>query len=159
MFSSYEEIPYYNTIRNMTAAYSRTPSTLVVEFDTVSYWHLHSVAYLPVFPKHIMQNWTVEEILEWNPSSGDESLVTSGPFILDQYEVSEIITLVANEDYPYIHVQTITQTTTTETFDIFDFFDGVGEFLFSSTAISAVIVLSVSIVILAFGIKKYRIWK
>ena len=43
--------PYGADLSDMTAAYSPRPHTVVVEFESESYWHLHTIGYKPIIPK------------------------------------------------------------------------------------------------------------
>jgi len=86
-------------LSDMVAAYSLTPHTLRVEFDTESYWHLHSVGYKYILPQHIYseigkENWNLTD-----PQPPIETLVTSGPFNISNYVPEEYIELTRNPNY------------------------------------------------------------
>ncbi|MCK4961751.1 MAG: hypothetical protein KAS19_04660, partial [Anaerolineales bacterium] len=102
----------------MSAAYAPSTYTVVVEFNTESYWHLHNVAFNPVFPKHIMQEIVIEDWAEWSPNPPVEEMVTSGPFNVSEYVAGEFIELTYNPNYffgPDRSTETTTTTTTTTT--------------------------------------------
>jgi peptide/nickel transport system substrate-binding protein len=70
--------PYGVDLSEMTAAYAPTTYKLVVVFNSVSYWHLHTVSYKPILPKHVFTlvgtgGWNL-----WNPNPPTTPLVTSG---------------------------------------------------------------------------------
>ena len=159
MFRDHSDIPSFYKIRNMTASYSRTPTTLVVEFDTESFWHLHSIVYLPIFPMHILEEMSIEEILNWDPSPGDAQFVTSGPFILEEYEAGELIRLIANENYTYRDIpETPTSSTTSVQPDPLDYFNGFIEMISTNVAIPITFALITGILIIILAIRRYRIW-
>jgi len=89
--------PYGYDLSNMTAALVSGPDTVVVEFDTESYWHLHTVGYKPIIPKHVFEEIGPEGWNTWNPSIDD--LVTSGPFVVSEYVAGNHTELTANPDY------------------------------------------------------------
>jgi ABC-type transport system substrate-binding protein len=104
--------PYGVDLTEMTAAYAPTPYTLVVEFDTVSYWHLHTVAYKPIIPKHVFENVGLNGWNTWNPNPPNEAMVTSGPFNVSDYVAGEFTELTYNPNYFYGLDRTTTPTTT-----------------------------------------------
>jgi ABC-type transport system substrate-binding protein len=124
-----DSLNYHDSVSNMTAAYARSPSSLVVEFDAESYWYLYSMPYVPIFPKHIMMNMTQDDILNWNPDVGDARQVTSGPFLIDEYEPANHITLIGNEHYPFRHMPTTSENTTASDLSFFDYLDGFARIL------------------------------
>jgi peptide/nickel transport system substrate-binding protein len=105
--------PYGSDLTDMTAAYSTTTYQLVVEFATESYWHLHTVGYKPVIPKHVFEaigpaNWNT-----WNPQPPTQEMVTSGPFNVTEYIAGEFCEETWNPNYFYGLDRTPTTTTTT----------------------------------------------
>ncbi len=93
--------PYGADLSEMTAAYAPTPYTLIVEFRTESYWHLHTVGYKPVIPKHIFQDIGLDGWNLWNPDPTSETMVTSGPFNVSDYVAGEFCELTYNPNYYY----------------------------------------------------------
>ncbi len=90
---------YRPDLLEMSAAYAPSTYTVVVEFNTESYWHLHGVAFKPIFPKHIMQEIVIEDWAEWSPNPPVEEFVTSGPFIITEYVAGEFTELTYNPNY------------------------------------------------------------
>ena len=90
---------YRLDLLDMSAAYAPSTYTVVVEFSTESYWHLHSVAYKPIFPKHVMQEIVIEDWANWSPNPPVETMVTSGPFNVSEYVAGEFCELTYNPNY------------------------------------------------------------
>ena len=86
----------------MAATFAPTRYTVIVEFDTESYWHLHTVSYKPIIPKHIFQDIGLEGWNLWNPIPPDDAMVTSGPFNVSDYVMGEYIELTYNPNYLFI---------------------------------------------------------
>jgi peptide/nickel transport system substrate-binding protein len=103
---------YRPDLVNMSAAYASSTYTVVVEFNTESYWHLHDVAFKPIFPKHIMQEIVIEDWAEWSPNPPVEEMVTSGPFNVSEYVAGQFIELTRNDNYFYRAELPDTSTTT-----------------------------------------------
>ncbi len=93
--------PYGADLSEMTAAYAPTPFTLIVEFGSESFWHLHTVAYKPVIPKHVFQDIGLDNWNLWNPDPPNEAMVTSGPFNVSDYVAGEFVELTFNPNYFY----------------------------------------------------------
>jgi ABC-type transport system substrate-binding protein len=104
---------YRLDLLNMSAAYASSTYTVVVEFNTESYWHLHGVAFKPIFPKHVMQEIVIEDWAKWSPNPPVEEMVTSGPFNVSEYVAGEFIELTRNDNYFYTAEQPDTSSTTT----------------------------------------------
>lgn len=85
----------------LTAAYASTTYTVIVEFQSESYWHLHRVGYKPILPKHIFEDIGLTGWNLWNPDPPEETMVTSGPFNVSKYEPNQIIELRYNPLYFY----------------------------------------------------------
>ncbi len=86
-------------LTDLTAAYATTTYQVVVEFATESYWHLHTIGYKPIIPKHVFEvigaaNWST-----WNPQPPSEVMVTSGPFNVSEYVAGEFCEETRNPDY------------------------------------------------------------
>jgi len=104
---------YGSDLTDLVAAYAPTTYTLVVEFDTESFWHLHTVAYKPIIPKHVFEeigaaNWNL-----WNPDPPNEAMVTSGPFNVSEYVAGEFTELTYNPNYFFGPDRTTSPTTPT----------------------------------------------
>ncbi|UCE10631.1 MAG: hypothetical protein JSW61_01505 [Candidatus Thorarchaeota archaeon] len=104
---------------HLYALYTPTPYTLVVEFDTESWWHWHSICYLPILPSHLPdQN---DRFIPGSPgitSEEFENLVVSGPFRPLEYVPGDYCEIEHNPDYrmnPRNLGPTATTTTTTTT--------------------------------------------
>jgi ABC-type transport system substrate-binding protein len=93
--------PYGFDLSYMTAAYSPSTYSLVVEFNTESYWHLHSIAYKPVLPMHIFEDIGLENWNLWNPIPPDDEMILSGPFNVSDYVAGEFVELSRNINYFY----------------------------------------------------------
>ena len=104
---------YRLDLLNMSAAYAPSTYTVVVEFSTESYWHLHRVAFKPIFPKHIMRGIVIDAWAYWSPNPPIEEMVTSGPFNITEYVAGEFIELTRNDNYFYRFEQPDTSSTTT----------------------------------------------
>jgi len=90
---------------DLVAAYAPLPYRVVLEYNTESYWHFSNFAFDYIFPRHIFHDVDgeigYEEWNTWNPVIDPEHHhVTSGPFILTEYNPGEYI-LAANEDFRY----------------------------------------------------------
>ncbi|MHA1772447.1 MAG: ABC transporter substrate-binding protein [Candidatus Thorarchaeota archaeon] len=105
--------PYGTDLTDLTAAYAPTPYTLVVEFNTESYWHLHTVGYKTVIPKHIFEDIGYDNWNKWNPNPPSDAMVTSGPFNISEYVAGEFTELTYNPNYFYGPDRTATTTPTT----------------------------------------------
>ncbi|MFW9909588.1 MAG: ABC transporter substrate-binding protein [Candidatus Thorarchaeota archaeon] len=91
--------PYGTDLTQMTAAYASSNYTVVIEFSTESFWHLHTVSYKPIIPKHIFEDIGLDQWNLWNPNPPAEEMVTSGPFIVSDYEPGEFTELTRNPNY------------------------------------------------------------
>jgi ABC-type transport system substrate-binding protein len=91
--------PYGVDLIEMTAAYAPTPYTVIAEFNSESYWHLHTIGYKPIIPKHIFEVIGVDGWNTWNPNPPTEPMVTSGPFNVSAYVPGEFIEMTRNPNY------------------------------------------------------------
>ncbi|MHA2423265.1 MAG: ABC transporter substrate-binding protein [Candidatus Thorarchaeota archaeon] len=111
--------PYGADLTEMTAAYAPNPFSVIVEFNTESYWHLHTVGYKPILPKHVFEDIGAEN---WNPDPPTEAMVTSGPFNVSEYVQDDYVELTYNPNYFYgperPPVSDDTETTTTNGWNI-----------------------------------------
>ncbi|MHA2423245.1 MAG: ABC transporter substrate-binding protein [Candidatus Thorarchaeota archaeon] len=91
--------PYGADLTDLVAAYAPTTYTLVVEFDTESFWHLHTIGYKPIIPKHVFEDIGAENWNLWNPDPPTEAMATSGPFNVSEYVAGEFTELTYNPNY------------------------------------------------------------
>jgi len=94
---------YGSDLTEMVAAYAPTTYELVVQFSTESYWHLHTVVYKPILPKHIFsgEDYGVENWNLWQPDPPLDTMVTSGPFNVSDYVAGEFVEMTWNPTYFY----------------------------------------------------------
>ncbi len=105
--------PYGPDLLEMTAAYAPTTYRVVIEFSTESYWHLHTVAYKTIIPKHFFLTIGLDGWNTWDPQPPTEGMVTSGPFNVSDYVAGEFCEVTWNPDYFYgMDRDEIWQTTT-----------------------------------------------
>ncbi|UCE10168.1 MAG: hypothetical protein JSW61_14550 [Candidatus Thorarchaeota archaeon] len=102
-------------LARMTAAYAPTTYSLVVEFDTVSYWNLHNFANIPIIPKHFFENIPIEEWNLWQPDPVADEYITQGPFYVSDRVEGEFTELTYNPDWVFAPDRTAPTTTTTTT--------------------------------------------
>ncbi|MFW9927687.1 MAG: ABC transporter substrate-binding protein [Candidatus Thorarchaeota archaeon] len=84
---------------DMTAAYALTPYQVIIEFNSESYWHLSSVANIPIIPKHEFEEIGLDGWNTWNPHPPEDEMVTSGPFNVSEYIEGEFTELTRNDAY------------------------------------------------------------
>ncbi|MGY5878853.1 MAG: ABC transporter substrate-binding protein [Candidatus Thorarchaeota archaeon] len=89
----------------LVAAYSPTTHRAIIEFGSESMWPFSHFAYVTIIPKHIFNDvdgigfdrWNA-----WNPVfDPSEPFVTSGPFVLTDYEIGEFYEISANPNFCY----------------------------------------------------------
>jgi ABC-type transport system substrate-binding protein len=102
-------------LQTMTAAYAPTPYTLVVEFDTESYWNLHNFIAKPIIPKHFFENIPVEDWNLWQPDPLVDEYVTAGPFYVSDRVEGEFTELTYDPDFVFAPDRILPTTTTSET--------------------------------------------
>ncbi len=93
--------PLGTDLQGLTVAYTPTDYQIVLEFNTTSYWHLYSVGYKPILPKHVLETIGLEGWSEWDPDPLAASFVTSGPFQITDFIYDEYIELTFNPTYFY----------------------------------------------------------
>ncbi len=91
--------PYQFRLASVTYARTKDMYTVVVEFDSESYWNLHAVGDIPILPSHVVTEFGVEGWSEWNPNPVEESMVTSGPYNISGYVQGEYLEMVRNPLY------------------------------------------------------------
>jgi len=95
--------PYRPDFWNMTQAVEMTPYKVRFQFNTESIWHLGSIGYKPIVPKHVFVDIGLEAWDEWNPTPSEKEMVTSGPFNVSAYLPDEMIGFKANPQYFRMH--------------------------------------------------------
>jgi len=101
-FNYYRDAPgniYGFDLSELAAAYSPSTYRVVTDFNSESYWHLHTIGYKPIIPKHVFQEFGPENWNLWNPDPLDDEMVTSGPFNVSDYVMGEYIELTYNPEY------------------------------------------------------------
>ncbi|MFW9847661.1 MAG: ABC transporter substrate-binding protein [Candidatus Thorarchaeota archaeon] len=91
--------PFGVDLVDMTAAYTPSPYKVIVEFSSESYWHLDSVAYKPIIPKHVFKDIGIEGWNTWNPHPPVDEMVTSGPFNVSEHIDGEFTELTRFDNY------------------------------------------------------------
>jgi len=126
--------PAGRNMEELVAAYAPTPTRVVFEYNTVSYWHIFDRATRYIIPKHIFNDFDgigYEEWEAWDPVfNPQDPRVTCGTFIMDSFNHSTY-EMIKNPDYYYLarelpENETSPQTSTTPsngepmTFDLFN---------------------------------------
>ena len=84
---------------DMLICYAVSPSKLVVEFNSESYWNWHYIAYKRVIPNKIWTNYS-DAYDEYQPSpSSLEDMILSGPFLPKTWVQGDFVELVQNPSY------------------------------------------------------------
>jgi len=115
-FNYYQEapgIPLGSGLEDMTAAYAEKPYTFVVEFNSTSFWLLHTVEDKPIIPKHVFEDIGLENWTTYDPNPMKEKMVTSGPYNVSNHIQRLYTEFSRNPDYFYQHVP-FQMTNTTE---------------------------------------------
>ncbi|MHA1907200.1 MAG: ABC transporter substrate-binding protein [Candidatus Thorarchaeota archaeon] len=138
---------YSKDLKNMTAISMQTRTSLIVEFNTESYWHLYSLGRVLFMPSNFLQNLSLENFYEWYPDLSQEDLITSGPFKLTEYRELDYLKLEVNPNFPFRPVQESSSTTLPNT-SITDFSDlPLSEYFSIAVTISSLVVIVVIICI------------
>jgi ABC-type transport system substrate-binding protein len=89
-------------VEGLVAAYTLSPDRAILEYDTESYWHFPKFAYDYIIPKHIFNDSIGDDWWDWNPVLNQaHPHVTSGPYILTEYEPGAFYKISANPDFAY----------------------------------------------------------
>jgi ABC-type transport system substrate-binding protein len=123
-------------LEDVTGAYAPSKYQLVVEFDTISYWHLKNVGLKHILPKHVWSEIGPENWNTYNPRPMTDSMVTSGHFNITEHVEGEFIEMTYNPNFFYGLDRTPTSTTE-PTFPI----PGHQEFPFFAAALAAAVVI------------------
>ena len=89
--------PYGADLTEMTTAYASDYFTVVVEFETESYWYLHTIGYKLILPMSVLSAIGPSGWSSWNPSW--DEVVTSGPFTITANVAGEFSELTYNPLY------------------------------------------------------------
>jgi len=106
--------PYRPSLWNMSQAIALTTYRVRFEFNTESLWHLQSIAYKPIIPKHIFLDIGLDGWDEWDPIPPGDSIITSGPFIISRYVPETVLEFKSNPNY-FFNVSGISDGTPTPT--------------------------------------------
>ena len=93
--------PYGPDLVEMTAAFAPTTYRMIVEFGSESFWHLHTIAYKPIIPKHMFLPRGLDGWNTWDPQPPQEMMVTSGPYNVSDYVAGEFCELTYNPNYVF----------------------------------------------------------
>jgi len=97
--------PAGTDLGDLVAAYAPSAYRVVIEFSTDSYWHFSTFAFDKIIPKHIFNDEDgigYDGWADWNPVFNPaHPHVTSGPFIVTDYEAGEYYELSANPLFYY----------------------------------------------------------
>ncbi|MDF1538760.1 MAG: ABC transporter substrate-binding protein [Candidatus Thorarchaeota archaeon] len=91
--------PYGADLSEVTSVYAPNDYTVIVEFDSVSYWHLSTIATKPILPYHVIKSIDPDDWTTWDPNPPNTSMVTSGPYYVSEYVAGEYTELSANQYY------------------------------------------------------------
>jgi len=93
---------YYDNVSDILEVTISPEGDVLVKLAGVSYWYLHNIGGLPVFPEHIMsrvtdwKNWQPSKLP--HPSREDlTQLIGSGPFIFREYRPGEFVRFTRND--------------------------------------------------------------
>lgn len=132
-------------LSDIFAVYSPSPFVVIVEFSTERYWNFDNFAYLKILPKHIYTSPVCLEtpLSQWNPGfNQSHPLVTSGPFILSDFEVGEYYELTRNPEF-YYRFESITTTETTTTTSRTQADYGILSIVLASSSFVTIVIVSV----------------
>jgi ABC-type transport system substrate-binding protein len=95
--------PAAQDLTELVFAVAPTLYRVIIEYNTMSYWHKFNEAFRYIIPKHIFAPGGIgyEGWEGWNPVfDSEEPYVTCGPFIMDKWEELEF-EMVRNPNYHY----------------------------------------------------------
>ncbi|MHA2142009.1 MAG: ABC transporter substrate-binding protein [Candidatus Thorarchaeota archaeon] len=88
-------------LEDLTAAYAASPYRVVIEFNTLSYWHISNAGINTILPKHIFEDIGLDGWAQWNPVKGADPYITSGPFVVSEHVAGEFTELSRREGWAY----------------------------------------------------------
>ncbi|MGY5862342.1 MAG: ABC transporter substrate-binding protein [Candidatus Thorarchaeota archaeon] len=150
--------PHGAGLEDLVTVYSPSTYRVIVEFNTESYWHLYSIGYKPIIPKHVFIEIGLDGWEDWSPNPPGEPMVTSGPFNVSVYSRDSFIELTYNPGYfyhadrPVTTNDTLTPTPTGTTTPL----DWFADFLENMDALDWTITIS-SLTIIAIVLTKWKL--
>ncbi|MBD3405663.1 MAG: hypothetical protein GF411_05975 [Candidatus Lokiarchaeota archaeon] len=72
-------------LQGMVDAQALSNYILQVEFETESFWNLYHTGLSRILPEHIMNVYSPNQYMDWDPDADPENMVTSGPFKVVDY--------------------------------------------------------------------------
>ncbi|MGY5881909.1 MAG: ABC transporter substrate-binding protein [Candidatus Thorarchaeota archaeon] len=97
--------PAGTDVGDLAAVYAPTPSRVIIEFNTESYWHFSNFAFDYIIPEHIFNDDTGIGYMGWNTWNPvfdpAEPNVNCGPFIFTDYEFGEFYEINRNPLFHY----------------------------------------------------------
>jgi ABC-type transport system substrate-binding protein len=104
-------------LQDLESATAPTTYTVVLDFNTESYWHFGHFAYLWLIPEHIFNDVTGIGAAGWNTWNpvfdSSEPNVNCGPFQLTDFEAGEFYEVTYNPNFYYAVPHEAPTTTTT----------------------------------------------
>jgi peptide/nickel transport system substrate-binding protein len=105
LFLQKNAIPrYFDSVRDIAGVAAPDPHTLVVTMKNVSYWHLHSIGGIPVFPAAVLSR--VKDWRSWQPArvplpggKGLTELYGTGPFVFNEARPGDFVRFTRNDRF------------------------------------------------------------
>lgn len=99
------EIPrYFDQVNHVISVEAPSSQEVIVTLDRTSYWYLHNIGGLPIFPAHLLRN--VKDWKSWRPERLNNpndpkltQLIGTGPFIFTEYKPGEFVHLIRYDGY------------------------------------------------------------
>lgn len=95
---------YFDAVRDIDSVSVPDDRTVVVTMKNVSYWHLHSVGGLPIFPAALLDR--IGDWRSWQPSrnplpgkTGLTELYGTGPFVFRELKAGDFVRFTRNERF------------------------------------------------------------
>jgi ABC-type transport system substrate-binding protein len=85
---------------DISSIFSPTPSRVVIEFSSESYWHLSSIADVFILQKTLLESIGFSGWYAWDPIISSDPYPTSGPFNITDFALGEYFGL---SYHPYYH--------------------------------------------------------
>lgn len=105
LFLKKHAIPrYFDSVRDIESVTVPDDRTVVVTMKNVSYWHLHSIGGLPLFPAALLDR--IRDWRSWQPSrtplpgkTGLTELYGTGPFVFRESKAGDFVRFSRNERF------------------------------------------------------------